>query len=170
MPSYAEMRDLAGFRSKDSAFKLARRLISEGLLAKDEAGKLIPGPQFQAVQLLGTIEAGFPSPAEEELLDTMNLDDYLIKNREATFLLNVTGKSMIDAGILPGDQVLVERGATAKDGDIVIAEVDGAWTMKYLKKEGRRVVLVPANKAYKPIVPKSELRIAAVVRALIRKY
>jgi SOS-response transcriptional repressor LexA len=66
--------------------------------------------------------------------------------------------------------VLVERGAAAKDGDIVIAEVDGAWTMKYLKKEGRRVMLVLANKAYKPIIPKSELKIAAVVKVLIRKY
>jgi repressor LexA len=77
---------------------------------------------------------------------------------------------MIDAGIMPGDLVLVERGIDPKDGDIVIAEVDGGWTMKYFRKRGREVMLMAGNKKYKPIVPKTELNIAAVVTAQIRKY
>lgn len=170
MPSYSEIMRLAGYKSKNAAFKLVKSLIALKLLGKDSQGKIIPGSRFQAIQLLGTIEAGWPSPAEEELLDTMSLDEYLIRNREATFLLNVTGRSMVDAGILPGDQVLVERGVEPKNGDIVIAEIDGQWTMKYLKKKGKQVVLMPANKKYKPIRPKQELDIAAVVKAVIRKY
>jgi len=61
-------------------------------------------------------------PAEEELIDTMTLDEFLIGNREATFMLTVQGDSMIDAGIRQGDIVLVERGRTPKEGDIVIAK------------------------------------------------
>ena len=116
------------------------------------------------------MEAGFPSPAEEELADTMSLDDLLIQNPQATFLLRVSGDSMTEAGILPGDMVIVDKGQTPKNGDIVIAEVDGAWTMKYLKKRGAEVTLIPANPKYRPIRPKKELKIAGVVTAAVRKY
>ena len=77
---------------------------------------------------------------------------------------------MIEAGIQPGDLVIVERTNRPKVGDIVIAEVDGEWTMKYLRKRGTRFYLAPANAQYKPIVPKGELKIAAVVKAVVRKY
>jgi SOS-response transcriptional repressor LexA len=66
--------------------------------------------------------------------------------------------------------VIVDKGQTPKSGDIVIAEVDGQWTMKYLRKRGESVILMPANSNYKPIRPKSELRIAGVVTAVVRKY
>ena len=120
--------------------------------------------------LIGTVEAGFPSPAEEELVDTISLDEMLITNREASFLLKVTGDSMTGAGIMPGDMVIVDRGQTPKSGDIVIAEVDGQWTMKYLRKRGQSVMLIPANPKYKPITPVHELRITGVVTAVVRKY
>ena len=100
----------------------------------------------------------------------MSLDEYLITNKEATYLLKVNGESMIEAGILPGDLLLVERGAAPRDGDIVIAQVDRDWTMKYFRKRGRRVFLEAANKDFKPIHPQEELQVAAVVRAVIRKY
>jgi repressor LexA len=66
--------------------------------------------------------------------------------------------------------VIVDKGQTPKSGDIVIAEVDGQWTMKYLKKRGDSVALIPANPKYKPIRPRHELKIAGVVTAVIRKY
>ncbi len=116
------------------------------------------------------MEAGIPSAAEEVLLETINLEDYVIRNLHVMYLLRVQGESMIDAGILPGDAVLVERRKEAKTGDIVIAEVDGDWTMKVFRKRGRRVVLEPANKNYPTILPQQHLRIAAVVIAVIRTY
>lgn len=170
MPSYSELAALLGFRSKNAAYKLIDKFIAAGLVAKDSRGKIIPKKIFGGTRLLGTVEAGFPSPAEEELIDTITLDEYLIKNREATYMLKVSGDSMIDAGIRPGDIVLVERNKSAKDGDIVIAEVDGGWTMKYLQKSGNKIILLPGNKKYKPIIPESELKIAAVVTAVVRKY
>ena len=114
------------------------------------------------MRVLGTVAAGWPSPAEEELLDTMSLEEFLIGRPESTYMLKVQGDSMVDAGIMPGDMVLVERGVKEKDGDIVIAEVDGEWTMKHYRKRGRKVCLEAANRKYKPIFPKQELRIAAV--------
>ncbi len=170
MPGYKELMALMGYASKNSAYKLREKLIAERFIKKDKAGRLIPGDTFNDVKLLGVVEAGFPSSADEHLLDTMSLDEFLIDNREATYLLAVKGDSMIDAGICEGDLVVVERGATASAGDIVIAEVDGAWTMKYLRMKGKKLYLEAANKKYKSIVPKEDLVIAAVVRAVVRKY
>jgi SOS regulatory protein LexA len=162
--------ELVGFRSRYAVYCLVERLVAEGLVIKDAQGKLIPTESANGVPVLGVVEAGWPSPAEEELIDTMNLDEYLIQNREASYILKVTGDSMIEAGIQPGDLVIVERTNTPKIGDIVIAEVDGEWTMKYLRKRGATLYLAPANAHYKPIVPKGELKIAAVVKAVVRKY
>jgi repressor LexA len=162
--------ELVGFRSRHAVSRLVDRLVAEGLVTKDAQGKLIPTRPNGEVPLLGIVEAGFPSPAEEELIDTMSLDQYLIENREATYILKVKGDSMLDAGIQPGDLVIVERTNAPRVGDIVIAEVDGQWTMKYLRKRGTMLYLAPANKKYKPIVPKEELKIVAVVKAVVRKY
>lgn len=170
MPSYGEIAKLLGFKSRNSACRLVDKMVSLGLVEKDQRGKIIPKNIFGGTKILGTVEAGFPSPAEEELSDTISLDDFLIKHKEATYMVKVSGDSMIDAGIRPGDMLLVERNKLPRDGDIVIAEVDGNWTTKYFKKRGNSVSLVPANKKYKPIVPTSELKIAAVVIAVIRKY
>ena len=170
MPSIGELCTVLGLKSKGAAHKLAVRLIERGILAKDSTGKLIPGARLLEVPVLGMVEAGFPSPAEEELLDTMSLDEFLIGNREATYILKVQGDSMIDAGIMPGDYALVERTDNAKPGDIVIAEIDGKYTMKYLRKKGRRTWLESANVEYQPFYPAAELKIAAVVKTVFRKY
>lgn len=170
MPSYSEIAELLGFKSKNATYKLVNKMVDLGFVEKDQKGRIIPKNIFGETKILGTVEAGFPSPAEEELSDTISLDEYLIKRKEATYMLKVSGDSMIDAGIMPGDILLVERNKPPKNGDIVIAEVDGNWTTKYFRKEGNRVSLVPGNKKYKPIFPTSELKIAAVVIAVIRKY
>jgi SOS regulatory protein LexA len=170
MPSYSEMGELVGFKSKNAVFKLVGRLEAANVLKRDDKGRLIPVSIKNTTKVLGTVEAGWPSPAEEELADTLSLDEFLIENPAATFMLKVSGDSMTGAGIMPGDMVLVDKGATPKSGDIVIAEVDNEWTMKYLRKRGESVSLIPANPNYKPIKPKDELRIAGVVTAVIRKY
>ncbi len=96
----------------------------------------------------------FPTPAEENLLDRITLDAYLIDNREASFMLRVGGNAMQEAGICEGDFVIVERALEAKRGDIVIAVIDGAWKMKY----------------FDSIQAKESLSITAVVKAVVRKY
>ncbi|MDA3802423.1 MAG: LexA family transcriptional regulator [Patescibacteria group bacterium] len=170
MPSYSEIMEILKFKSKNSVFKLVNKLIEEDFLGKDEKGRLIPKSIFGKLKILGEVVAGFPSPAEEELADTMSLDEYLINNKDATYMLKVSGDSMKDAGIMEGDMVLADRSLTATSGDIVIAQVDNQWTIKYLRKTGKIVFLEPANSKYLRIYPQEELKIAAVVRAVIRKY
>lgn len=170
MPSYSELMKLLNYKSKNSVFKLVNKLKKDDFINQDEKGRLIPKNLFLNLKLLGQIKAGFPSLAEEELIDTMSLDDFLIKNHEATYMLKVDGDSMQEAGIMPGDMVLVDRSLNPNDGDIVIACVDGAWTLKYLRKKGKKVYLQSANKNYKDIYAKDEIEVAAVVKAVIRKY
>jgi SOS regulatory protein LexA len=170
MPSFSEIGEIVGMSSKNAVYKFVNKLEHLKVLERDSKGRLIPGSIAAPVKMLGTVGAGFPSPAEEELADTLSLDDLLIQNPEATFLLKVSGDSMSGAGILPGDMVLVDRAEVPRSGDIVIAEVDGEWTMKYLRKRGESVTLIPANPKYQPIRPKKELKIAGVVTAVVRKY
>ena len=174
MPSYSEMLKLFGFKSKNAVFRVVGKLIEAGLVAKDHLGRLIPSETFaeniRNVPMLGFVTAGFPATVEEELVDTVNLDDLLIKNKPLTYMLEVDGDSMIDAHIEKGDMVLVEKATTAKDGQIVIAEVDGEFTMKYFRRDGAKVWLEPANKNYQPIFPKHSFNINAVLKAVIRKY
>lgn len=157
-------------KSKNAIYKRVLYLIRAGYLNKDSSGRLTPGRLLKPAKILGVVAAGFPSPAEEELADTMSLDEYLISNPQATYLLNVDGDSMIDAGIHPGDLVLVQKNLAPKNGDIVVAQVDGDWTLKYFEKKGAIVSLRAANKKYPLIIPKQELVIAGVVIANVRKY
>ena len=186
MPAYQEIMSLVGFKSKNAVYKLINKLVAENVLDKDSRGRLIPNQLIGEIPLLGLVEAGFPTMAEEHVLDTMNIDQYLIdeKSKDKTYMLEVKGDSMIEAGINEGDLVIAERvgsfgdgangslsgGREPKDGDIVIAEVDGGWTMKYLRNKSGKVFLEPANKKYKPIYPEVSLNIAAIVRGIIRKY
>ncbi len=170
MPSYAEIMELVGFKSKNAVSKLVHKLIDAGVLEKDAQGKIIPAMGAGEVPLLGLVEAGIPSTADSQTLDSLSIEEYLIPKKEKTFILEVKGDSMIEAHIDEGDLVIAERSQVARDGDIVVAEVDGGWTLKYFKTDGQKVWLEPANKMLKPIHPEYELRVAAIVRGVIRKY
>lgn len=170
LPSYREAMKILGFKSTNAVHKLMNKLVDAGILNRDANGKLAPSKIFGEVAVLGLVKAGFPSPAEEELQDTMSLDDFLIEKKESTYMLKVDGDSMIDAHIAEGDMVLVERTNKAKDGEIVIAEVDGEFTMKYFRQSGGKVWLEPTNDKYKPIYPTEDLKVIAKVKAVIRKF
>ena len=170
MPTYSEMLSLFGFKSKNAVFRIVEKLIDAGLVAKDHLGRLVPTDTFGEIPKLGLVKAGLPSEVEEEILDTIKLDDFLIGNKRLTYMLEVDGDSMIDEHIEKGDTILVEKTNHAKDGEIVIAEVDGEFTLKYFKEKNGKVWLEPANKNYKPIYPVHSLNIIAKLKAVIRKY
>ena len=173
MPSYSEMMALFGYKTKSAVSYFISKLIEIDFIRKDGTGRIIPSGLFEKmneIRLLGLVEAGFPSHAEEELIDTLSLDEYLIPNPDASFILRVKGDSMIDAGIVPGDLVVVERGRTPRSGDIVIAYVNGGYTMKYLRFKGRRPYLEPANRKYRSIEAAADLKVEAVVTGIVRSY
>lgn len=170
MPSYAEMITLFGVRSKSVVNFWINKLVDAGLLEKDEKGHLTFSKRSFAIPLVGSVQAGFPSPEEESLCDIISMDEYLVTRPESSFLLQVSGDSMIGEGIMEGDLVIVEKGREPKNGDIVIAEVDGEWTIKYFRNQGDQIVLEAANQKYPLIRPRMELRLGGVVTAVIRKY
>jgi repressor LexA len=170
IPSYSEMSALFQYKSRNAAVKLANRLIKDGILEKDSAGHLLPKRLFLPMRLYGSIRAGYPAPAEDQLVETVSFDTYLVRDPEFSFLLRVNGESMIDAGIHPGDVVIVDQHLQPRNGDIVIAFVDGAWTLKYFEKRQGKVCLVPANPKFPVIYPKDSLSIGGVVVSSARKY
>jgi repressor LexA len=103
--------------------------------------------------------------------ENISLDDWVIGRKEASFMLKVKGNSMKDAGILDGDMVIVERTENPKVGQIVVADVDGSHTMKYLRKDrAGRFYLEAANPDFDDIYPEQDMNISAVVKAVVRKY
>ena len=99
------------------------------------------------------IKAGFPSPAEGYMADSIDLNRELIRHKETTFFARVSGDSMIHAGIFDGDLIVIDKSLTARSGDIVVAFVDGEFTLKtYRHDEANRCGwLVPANDLYPPL-------------------
>ena len=170
MPSFAEMIGLLDVKSKSVVNFWINKLINAKLLEKDNKGHLTFTTNTFAIPLVGSIQAGFPSPEEESLCDVISMDEYLIARPESSFLLRVSGDSMTGAGIIDGDMVIIEKGKSPNKGDIVIAEVDGEWTMKYFRRKGKQIILEAANPKYPDIIPKRELRLGGVVTAVIRKY
>jgi DNA polymerase V len=102
------------------------------------------------------IAAGFPSPADDYVEDRIDLNQHLIRHKEASFFLRVKGDSMLGAGIHDGDLLIVDRALEPTDGKIVIAVLDGELTVKRLERRHGRIRLLPENPAYPPIEVKNE--------------
>lgn len=136
-------------------------------------GVITVSAQSQGLRLVcHRISAGFPSPAADYAEEGLDLNDYLVRNKPASFMFTVKGDSMMNAGIVEGDKVIVDRSVNAKSKDIVVAVVNGEYTIKRLYKAANKIELRPENPAYQPIVFKegSELEIWGVVVGVVRRY
>jgi DNA polymerase V len=107
---------------------------------------------------MAPVTAGFPSPAEDYIEGRLDLNRYLIKHPAATFFVKVAGDSMIDAGIHPGDILIVDRSLDPVDKKVVIAVVDGELTVKRIRIKNGRIRLMPENENYKPIEIEKEMK------------
>lgn len=121
------------------------------------------------VPLLGTVAAGKPLLCEENLDGYVNLTEPFIRPGKSYFALRVRGTSMIDAGILEGDLAVIEQANTALDGQIVVAVLDDAITLKRYYKESSRVRLQPENSAMQPIYCQ-DVRIVGILSNIVRTY
>ena len=170
LPSYASIGALVGLRSKASVAGMVTRFKVEGLLESSPDRRLKPGRHFFDRPVSGNVRAGAPSAAVEVGHDSISIDEHLIRHPSRTMLVTVKGDSMIDVGIFQGDVVVVEKGAAANIGAIVIAMLDNEFTLKRLDREKGRVVLRPENTAYPVIRLKGSDEIIGVVVGLFRKY
>ena len=97
------------------------------------------------------VHAGFPSPADDYMEGKLDLNSHVVRHRTATFFVRAAGDSMIGAGIHPGDILVVDRSLEPASGNVVIAAIDGEYTLKRLRRRGRETWLMPENDAYEPI-------------------
>lgn len=118
------------------------------------------------------VAAGFPSPADDYIEGQLSLDEHLIQNKDTTFFVRAKGNSMTGAHIEDGDILIVDKSLKPQFGDIVVAVVDGEFTVKYLAQRGGAVVLKPANAKFKEIEFKDgqELEIWGVVTSSVKKH
>lgn len=132
--------------------------------------KLAENPPVFKVPLFNhTIQAGFPSPADDYVAESLDLNEHLMPRKEASYLLTVSGESMVGVGIHDGDLLVVDRSLTPVSGKVVIAILDGQFTVKTLEKKRGKIRLLPANPAFEPIELKDEqeLQIWGVVTRVI---
>ena len=118
-----------------------------------------------------TISAGFPSPADDHIENRIDLNEYLVQHKEATFFLRVQGDSMTGLGILNNDLLVVDRSLPVADGKLVIAAVGGEFTVKQLVRSQKGCILKAANPAYQDMIVDSEndLEVWGVGRWAIHK-
>ena len=170
LPSFSVIARLVGLKTTSAVSAMVDRMKTAGLLESAPDRRLQPGPKFFEREILDTIQAGQPQAANEPGIEGLNVDAFLIDNPSRTVLLTVKGDSMIEAGLMPGDAVIVKKGAPAKPGDIVVAIVDNEFTVKYLAEDRQGFFLKPGNKAYSIIRAKDHLEIFGLVVGSFRKY
>lgn len=120
--------------------------------------------------LLVSAPAGFPSPAQDDMEEPINLADWLIEHPAATYIMRVVGYSMTGAGITEGDLIIVSRAVTARPGHIVVAMVHGDRTLKRLRRRGDRLWLVAEAEGYPDTIVDEHVEMWGVVVGLARKY
>lgn len=178
-PSLSDLAVAFGVRSKNAVAKVVNILVKNGYLEKDPKGRIKIMELEEAVgnlmsslslPLFGPISAGFAAAAEEQAEELVTLDHYLVRDKNATFLLRVRGDSMINAGIHEGDLVIVERGKEPRVGEIVVGVLDGEFTLKRLKRDKGKYYLQAENDAYPDLFALDELKVAGVVKGVIRRY
>lgn len=180
-PSVREIGDAVGLSSPSTVHSHLSSLVKYGFLrrdpskpraievvsAEDRSGAVTVGRQ-RAVPLLGRIAAGSPILADEDIAEVMPLPETLV-GPGPVFMLEVKGDSMIDAGILSGDYVVVRQQADATDGEMVAALVDGEEaTVKRLERRGSTVILHAENPAYEPMVFEDGVEILGKVVSVLR--
>ncbi len=126
-------------------------------------------PVVELPYFTNKVQAGFPSPAMDYMEERIDLNKEFIKHPLATFIVECTGDSMINAFIPPRARLIVDRSLTAKSGDIVLAVINGEFTVKFLKQNDHNCFLVPANSKYKEIKvsPEMNMEIWGVVTSII---
>lgn len=173
-PTVREIGFAVGLASPSTVHAHLAKLESGGHIRRDptkpramfvchaEVPEPVVRPSSNALPLVGSVAAGVPRLAEQDV------EEWVTSPFEGDFMLRVTGDSMINAGILDGDLVVVSQRPTADDGEIVVAQIEDEATVKRLRRVDGRVHLMPENDAYSPIVP-DEVTLLGVVVGVLRK-
>ncbi len=174
-PSVREICAALGFKSTSSAHQYIARLAEKGYISKDDlktrAIRIVGTESTVALPIVGKVAAGEPILAQENIEDYFSIGESFF-NRDAlqndNFILKVQGESMINAGINNGDYIIVSKQNTARNGQIVVAMIDGEATVKRFYKEKDHIRLQPENDTMEPIIARN-VEIVGKVVGLFRK-
>lgn len=171
IPSYSSLCGILGIASKSWVKAVLERFAKAGFVERTPEGVWVPTRQFFARPLAeSAVQAGMPISVTATQGDYYVIDEMLVNTPSLTTMIPVKGDSMMGAGIHDGDVAVVEKRHLAKEGDIVVAIVDGEFTLKTLGRERGKYVLLPANPAFPVIRPQGTLEIFGVLVGLVRKY
>ena len=158
---------------ESKVFDIQRYIIQSQSANVADIIKTNPSLSYQPLDLFEhKVPAGFPSPADDHVEKKLDLNEYLIKQKEATFFVRIKGDSMIDVGIHDNDIVIVDKSQKAATGDIVLASIDGDFTVKLLSSYKSKYRLLAANEKYKPIEINESMQfeVWGVVTGAVRKF
>ncbi len=171
-PTLREIAGHFGFASTATVRDHLKALIQKGFVRvsakKSRAIELVKENIF-SIPVLGSVRAGLPSLAVEDIEGYLDLDSIVFSD-ENIFALKVKGDSMIEAGIMPGDLVLVRRQSMAKTGETIVALIGEEATIKHLRRKKDQFYLEPANPKYEPVMVTNEVSIIGKVISVIRRY
>ena len=176
-PSVREICEIVGLRSTSTVHGHLERLEKKGLIRRDptkpRAIELVKDSVFKKeiidIPIIGKITAGEPILAFENIEDTFSIPLNFVKNNNELFILNVSGESMIEAGIFDGDLAIIEKTNYAENGDIVVALIENEATLKRFFKEKDHIRLQPENKTMTPIIV-PDCKIIGKLVGLYRAY
>ncbi len=170
LSSFEKMREIFGFKSKNSIKQYIEALKKEDLIIENENNLYINPNQFGAPLVLTSVKAGFAAIMDDKIEKRVSMDEVLEINSPSTFVFKVSGDSMCEIGILDGDYVIIKKTPNANIGDIVLAIVDNEFTLKTYKKDNTGVYLKPENQDYPIIRPKYSLTIFGVAIGITRRF
>jgi len=170
LPSFDIIAKEFGFKHKNSVWQYFNKLKEEDLIQEKNNRFYINKELFGAILFSSSVKAGFASVADDYIEKRISLDECFNINNPSTFLFTVSGDSMIELGIYEGDKVIVEKTNTAKDGDIVVAFIDGGYTLKTYRNKKGEIWLEPANENYPNLYPKEQLIIFGKAQGIVRKF
>lgn len=169
LPSLEVIRENLGYKSKNSIAQYLKTL--KGLsLVKERSGRLYIKTLAGAPLLATKVRAGFTNALDDIVDKRISFDEMLKLDSPSVFVFKVSGDSMVELGIFEGDYVSIKKTSDAQDGDIVLASIDGSFTLKTYRKKGQKIWLEAANPQYGNIYPKNSLTIFGVATGITRRF
>ena len=170
LPSFRQIAEDLNFKYHNSVQHFIESLMFKGIVKKIDSFLYLDKSLFALRIFDARIPAGLPQEQLDEGYECFDFDDYMDADNERSFMLRVSGDSMEGAGIFDGDLIIVDKKIQPTHGLIVVAIVDGGYTVKYLRRNGKKYFLRAANPKYKDIHPEHDFKIVGVVTGSVRKF
>ena len=170
LPSFRQIAEDLNFKYHNSAQHFIEALMFKGLIQKVDSFLYLDKSLFALKVFDSRIPAGLPEEQADDSHETFDFDDYLGADNERCFMLRVSGDSMEGAGIFDGDLITVDKQIQPTHGLIIVALIDGGYTVKYLRRKNGQYYLKAANPKYKDIYAEQEFKVVGVVTGSVRKF